>query len=284
MLVQKMQATQKGIVLEPLYIGFKSEDSYQVRIDAQRVQQIILNLQSNALKFTPNGGSVHIICQIVTEAQDLVHEEMTPCLEQAQHGLLQIQCRDTGLGISNADQQKLFKLFGYLTSTQQQNTKGIGLGLYISKMIAENFEGAIALRSSQDEKDHGTTFTFVIALEELAEEENGEDGSRCKNPTIYNYPKIKHIYKVTVKVDESSPEAFNLWSEVKESEEALPYLHSQNDMPDEIGRGPEDAPAPTKQQLFLNDINMEILEEENEDESSDESQSVEQSQSSIEAY
>ena len=73
--------------------------------------QIILNLQSNALKFTQKG-----FVQIKT------------ILTQTQ---LIIQVIDTGAGIDKANQDKLFKLFGFVKDTQQVNIHGIGLGLMI---------------------------------------------------------------------------------------------------------------------------------------------------------
>jgi len=54
---------------------------------------------------------------------------------------------DSGVGIKPAAQQKLFKLFGRIRDTEQINTKGIGLGLAISKMIAEEFGGRVAVSS-----------------------------------------------------------------------------------------------------------------------------------------
>ena len=77
--------------------------------------QVLLCLQSNALKFTRN-GEVHIV--VTTDEQ-----------------FLQIEVRDTGIGISKEDQKKLFKLFGFIeeAETQQMNKNGVGLGLYIAK-------------------------------------------------------------------------------------------------------------------------------------------------------
>jgi signal transduction histidine kinase len=51
--------------------------------------------------------------------------------------MIEVEVKDSGIGIKEEDQQKLFKLFGYLNSSQELNTRGIGLGLYISKMIAQ---------------------------------------------------------------------------------------------------------------------------------------------------
>lgn len=64
------------------------------------------------------------------------------------------------------------------------NTKGIGLGLYISKMIVENFGGDISLQSV---KNVGSTFTFVIAVEKLSMEEIAGE-SRCRNPLAQKIP------------------------------------------------------------------------------------------------
>jgi signal transduction histidine kinase len=57
--------------------------------------------------------------------------------------MLEVEVRDSGVGIKEEDQKKLFKLFGYLDTTKELNTRGIGLGLYISKLIVQQFGGEI---------------------------------------------------------------------------------------------------------------------------------------------
>jgi len=71
--------------------------------------------------------------------------------------------RDTGTGIRDADKRKLFKLFGFVQSTQDVNTRGIGLGLSISKKIVEKFGGEIGFRS---EWGAGSTFGFRVEIAE----------------------------------------------------------------------------------------------------------------------
>ena len=74
---------------------------------------------------------------------------------------------------------KLFKLFGFLDTTKELNTKGIGLGLYISKKICQAFGGDIFCES---EWEKGTTFTILIALDELNKTSSNAD-NRIRNPT-----------------------------------------------------------------------------------------------------
>ena len=69
--------------------------------------------------------------------------------------------KDTGIGIREEDQDKLFKLFGFLDATKGLNTKGIGLGLHISKKIIEEFGGDICCQSKFNQ---GTNFTFFMSL------------------------------------------------------------------------------------------------------------------------
>jgi|TARA_B110000285_G_scaffold102070_1_gene116135 signal transduction histidine kinase len=76
--------------------------------------------------------------------------------------MIEIQVVDQGIGIKNEDMDKLFKLFGFLNRTKEINTKGIGLGLHISKMIVEQLGGDIMCNS---EWKKGSTFTYVIALD-----------------------------------------------------------------------------------------------------------------------
>jgi signal transduction histidine kinase len=73
--------------------------------------------------------------------------------------LIKITVWDNGLGISKENQKKLFKLFGKVDNDQNMNKKGIGLGLYICKMIANQFEGDIFLES---ELNIGSIFTFTM--------------------------------------------------------------------------------------------------------------------------
>ena len=109
--------------------------------DEQRISQILLNLYSNAVKFTEK-GNVCIRLSIDDE-------------------YLTVHVQDTGAGISQENQQKLFKLFGLIQETSAQNTSGIGLGLVISKHLVEQYEGKIWVQS---EVGVGSTFSFKLKL------------------------------------------------------------------------------------------------------------------------
>ena len=85
--------------------------------------------------------------------------------------------QDTGVGIGQLDQQKLFKLFGSIDHSTHLNKNGIGLGLYISKNIVKHFGGEIYCKSVIDE---GTSFIFYIPLESF--KESNQQNLRLKNP------------------------------------------------------------------------------------------------------
>jgi len=103
-------------------------EKLMVKTDKRRLQQVILNIQSNALKFTESGGSVIIYYTLYKiDGQSFV----------------EVQIKDTGMGIKRKDKSKLFKLFGFVKTTEDVNTRGIGLGLVISKKIVEKFDGQI---------------------------------------------------------------------------------------------------------------------------------------------
>ena len=105
----------------------------------------MLNLQSNALKFTEKG-------RVVLKAKlEVVDDEK----------FIELSCSDTGIGIKEEDQKKLFKMFGYLKDHKQMNVHGIGLGLNLSKKIIEQFDGTIEVKSKYGK---GTTFTVRLKL------------------------------------------------------------------------------------------------------------------------
>ena len=131
-----------------LYAEFVNIDPLNAMIcsDEQRIQQVLLGLQSNALKFTQEGE-----IKIRVEIQEL--EKDKP--------MLVIEVIDTGIGISEENQKKLFQLFGLLEDKKQLNKNGIGLGLTIAKDICQVFGGDISIQS---EVGKGSTFKFYFDI------------------------------------------------------------------------------------------------------------------------
>ncbi len=108
--------------------------------DRRRVEQILLNLLNNAIKFTEKG-------QIVLS-----------CYEE--EGLLTTTVKDTGIGIAPADTDKLFKAFQQIETGLARRFEGTGLGLSICKKLVELLGGKISAHS--EGLDHGSTFTFSL--------------------------------------------------------------------------------------------------------------------------
>ena len=154
-----------------------------------------MNLVSNAVKFTKSGGSVTITCQIVSDRSEfLIQDEAFLGLWKPGQQMIEVQVKDTGVGISEEDQKKLFKLFGFLEATREINTSGIGLGLHISKQIVQQYGGDIICQS---EKNKGTNFAFVMALDKV--EDRIEQVTRSKNPNPF-----KRVY-MPIKIDLRKP-------------------------------------------------------------------------------
>lgn len=113
----------------------------QLEGDNDRLLQVIINLLSNAAKFTPHG---EVVCGAQRVAQGIA-----------------IYVRDTGIGISPADQQQLFERFRQVGDTLTDKPKGTGLGLAICKQIAKHHGGTITVDSTPGS---GSTFTLTLPL------------------------------------------------------------------------------------------------------------------------
>jgi CheY-like chemotaxis protein/two-component sensor histidine kinase len=122
-----------------------------VRADPQQVVRILTNLVDNALKYTPPGGTV-----LLRAKED--------------GGNLCFSVQDTGIGISAADQEKLFTRFFRTERAVQSGAGGAGLGLYITRSLVELHGGDISVESSEDK---GSTFTFRLPV--ATEEERVPD-------------------------------------------------------------------------------------------------------------
>ena len=114
-----------------------------VMADAERFQQILLNLLTNAIKFTPTGGSVEVTAYSVA-------------------GIFQLRVKDTGVGVRLLDIDRVFEPFvqidRHLTSDTQQ---GVGLGLSISRELARAMHGDLTLQSVEGV---GSTFTLTLPI------------------------------------------------------------------------------------------------------------------------
>jgi signal transduction histidine kinase/CheY-like chemotaxis protein/PAS domain-containing protein len=124
--------------------------------DDQRLAQVITNLLTNAVKFTPEYGSIHLDARFINEENGLC--------------TIQIEVKDSGIGISTEQQARLFSSFEQAESSTSRKFGGTGLGLAISKHIVELMGGKIWLESKLNE---GSTFTFNVPLK-CVKEENAE--------------------------------------------------------------------------------------------------------------
>ena len=138
-------AEAKGITLT-----IRSEADPQFHADAQRVQQIVLNLVSNAIKFTPRGGAVVVGCAAQTTG---------PRGSDDGAGWVRIDVSDTGTGIPADQVAQMFEPFVRGSAEQTGGVGGAGLGLSISKRLAEMMSGAITVESEQG---RGTKFTLWL--------------------------------------------------------------------------------------------------------------------------
>ena len=125
--IQYRQANTRGLKLFSEFIDIP--EVCIINSDEARIKQVLLGLQSNALKFTEE-GQVKIGVSIEGKT-------------------LKFDVSDTGIGIPEDSKDKMFKLFGFLKDTKQLNTKGIGLGLIISQQIVNKFNGKVSFTSEE---------------------------------------------------------------------------------------------------------------------------------------
>lgn len=123
--------------------------SENVYSDGVRLSQILLNLLSNALKFTPQGGSIQIG----------LSQEPSPLGEEFVR--THILVKDTGIGMSPEFQRKIFEAFAREDNARVHKIEGTGLGMSIMKYIVDEMKGTIALRS---ELDKGTEFHVTLDM------------------------------------------------------------------------------------------------------------------------
>lgn len=132
--------TRAGLTLE-LHV----EDSLKlVRADTLRLRQVLLNLMTNAIKFTPPSGLVSV------------------AVERSRDNVVEFTVRDTGRGIAEEDVSRILEPFTQVNAADSQQFEGTGLGLYLAKHLVEKHGGTLSIES---EPGVGTAVKFSLPAE-----------------------------------------------------------------------------------------------------------------------
>jgi signal transduction histidine kinase len=142
----KEKALVHSINLE-VQIG-EGVETLEIMGDQRKLKQVMFNLLSNATKFTPDGGNIKV--EAYREGHDVV-----------------VSVSDTGIGITQEEQKKLFQAFYQASGGIKDKTPGTGLGLAITKSIIEKHNGRLWIES--EGRNKGSRFVFVLPIGDLVQ-------------------------------------------------------------------------------------------------------------------
>jgi signal transduction histidine kinase/DNA-binding NarL/FixJ family response regulator len=181
-------------------IGLKFDpcaDPIEVTIDREKIEGVISNLLSNALKFTPRGGEVTLSVRIPTKATS------AGSIQSAGPECVSVAVIDTGIGIPPDELPKVFDRFHQVDNIQHRQQGGTGIGLALAKELVEMHHGSIAVTSVVGE---GSTFTFTLPM--------GQDHLRPdqiieEDRSVSVEPVARHLEEAGVVENEVSPNFLN---------------------------------------------------------------------------
>src|SRR5687767_3026646 len=170
-------ATDKGLKFE---VVFDENLPGAIRTDEKRLQQVVLNLLSNAFKFTAHGG-VTMKVRCATGGWSPTH----PVLRHGEHAI-EISVTDTGIGIPEEKQKLIFEAFQQADGTTSRKYGGTGLGIWVSREMVRLIGGERQVRAKPAE---GSTFTLFVALAVAATVSGGAtaryDNSGAVVPNVF---------------------------------------------------------------------------------------------------
>ena len=194
--VFKPALDQKGIELT---FATDPEMPHNVMGDPTRLSQVLINLVSNALKFTESGGNIVVGTEYVGEEKGSV--------------TFTLSVKDSGIGLTKEQQEKIFEPYSQAEASTTRKSGGTGLGLTISSKIISSMGGKIQVRSTVGE---GATFFFTLTFK-LQKEEN-------RNKSLRQIKKSQ-VSELKDKVEDTKTEAVE-----KKSSDSLSVLVAEDNM------------------------------------------------------
>lgn len=158
-------AKEKGLTI----ISEETENLPEIYADSQRLEQVLTNLVSNAIKFTPDGKNITISSKLENAENLIVHPYFQDEISKLDGDYIIVSVKDEGIGIAEKDLLHAFDKFAQIENSLSRKVGGSGLGLPIAKQLLEAHRGAIWC-SSQLEK--GSEFSFAIPVAASLEQKN----------------------------------------------------------------------------------------------------------------
>ena len=132
-----------------------------VETDPGKLQQILFNFLANAVKFTPPGGTVTLVAELPRQRARPGTAPANGRTDAPDRGRVRFAVQDTGPGIPEEDQERIFEKFTQLDPGVTKSHGGTGLGLTISRELAEMLNGELAVTSRPG---HGATFSLILPV------------------------------------------------------------------------------------------------------------------------
>ena len=136
------------------------EEMPMVSADPERIEQVISNLLTNSIKYSPNGGDIETEVRMIRSEEAL--EKIYGDISSIKIPCLIVSISDSGIGIPEAELKKVFERFYRIRNKLTKATQGSGLGLYICKIIVEAHGGHIWTRNKPQ---GGSIFSFSIPID-----------------------------------------------------------------------------------------------------------------------
>ncbi|MDO8461727.1 MAG: ATP-binding protein [Deltaproteobacteria bacterium] len=160
-LMEKVRRTISSLLQKKKQtLGLKVQESIpSLHADGRKVQQILLNLFSNAIKFTPEGGNLEVSISFEKDLKKLARQNLGTREILYRDGFFTIVVQDSGIGIAAKDLPLIFDTFKQVDSSYTRRYEGTGLGLALTKQFVEMHDGLIWAES---EPKKGARFTVIL--------------------------------------------------------------------------------------------------------------------------